>query len=185
MSISTTNVSSAASFNTDAATSSEGGDGERTPGSFEGDFAGRNAVIDQKDPFGGNSKNATVEEEMRSAFEATTTPDAIYYGRSSRDIYVHLLIDNPDGLEIVSVAFNGKTYSSDMFEAGSDRESVTLKYEVGAASGIVEYTLDGIKYRDGAEEKDVILEGSKTAKVGLKKADQVTAAVSGIDIGTN
>lgn len=185
MIISTANVSSAASFNTDAAASSEGNEGENVPGSVEGDFVGRNDIIDQKDPFGGNRENKTVEQEMKSAVEPTLTPDAIYYARSNRDIYVRLLIDNPDGCEIVSVAFNGKTYSSDMFEAGSDLESITLKYEVGSASGIVEYTLDGIKYRDGDEEKDVILEGSRTAKVGLRKADQVTAAVSDIDIGSN
>ena len=33
-----------------------------------------------------------------------------------------------------------------MFEEGSDMETIVLKYNVGDTAGIVEYTIDAIKY---------------------------------------
>ena len=48
----------------------------------------------------------------------------------------------------------------------------------GDAEGIVEYTIDAIKYIDGTEIKDVIIDGNKTVMAGVKIQNQVSANIS-------
>ena len=57
-----------------------------------------------------------------------------------------------------------------------------LKVEVG---DIVEYTIDAIKYIDGTEIKDVVIDGNKTVKAGIKTEDQLVAEFTTPNIGTN
>ena len=182
MTVSSAGETSAASYNSDPNVP-DGGGVAPAAGEYAGDFAGRNGIIDKKEPFKGSSE--TIEQKLAASFEEVESTETIYYAKVREDIYIHILIDNPDGFGIVSVTFNGKTYTSDMFEEGSDTENITLKYDVGTASGVEEYTLDGIKYQDGKEEKDVTLEGEKTVKVGLRRVGQVSAAASGVAIESN
>ena len=182
MTVSSAGETSAASYNSDPNVP-DGGGVAPAAGEYAGDFAGRNGIIDKKEPFKGSGE--TIEQKLAASFEEVESTEMIYYAKVREDIYIHILIDNPDGFGIVSVTFNGKTYTSDMFEEGSDTENITLKYDVGTASGVEEYTLDGIKYQDGKEEKDVTLEGEKTVKVGLRRVGQVSAAASGVAIESN
>ena len=80
---------------------------------------------------------------------------------------------------------NGKKYSSYMFEEGSDMETLVLKYNVGSESGIQEYTIDAIKYIDGTDIKDVIMDGDKTVLAGVRIENQVNATISNATIQTN
>ena len=138
-----------------------------------------------ENPFPENSENENIENEIKSSLNVVGSPDAIYYATPGEDIYINIHIDNPDNFEIMSFTINGKKYSSYMFEEGSDMETIVLKYNVGDAAGIVEYTIDAIKYIDGTEIKDVIIDGNKTVMAGIKTEDQVIANVSGVDIDTN
>ena len=88
-----------------------------------------------------------------------------YYAMKNEDIYIHIHLTNPDEFEILSFTLNGKKYSSNMFEYGSDLETLIIKYNVGDVNGLQEYTIDAIKYVDGEKIKDVRMEGDKTVKV--------------------
>ncbi len=103
--------------------------------------------------------------------------ESIFYANQNEDFYITVHIDNPDNFEIVSFTLNGKKYSSYMFEDGSDMENLILKCNVGDASGIVEYTIDAIKYIDGTAIKDVRLEGDQTVKVGVYTENQPIAMI--------
>jgi len=92
----------------------------------------------------------------------------MYYATPGQDIYINVHISNPDNFVILSFTLNGKMYSSYMFEEGSDMENLILKVAIDpAAEGVVEYTIDAIKYVDGTEIKDVIMKGERTIKVGV------------------
>ena len=154
-------------------------------GNYKGDSTDRNDNIDEENPYPDNEANENIEEEIKSSLNVVGSPDTIYYAEPNQDIYINIHIDNPDNFEIMSFTLNGKKYSTYMFEEGSDMETIVLKYNVGEGAGIVEYTIDAIKYIDGTEIKDVIIDGNKTVMAGIKTQHQVSANISGVDIGTN
>ncbi len=106
-----------------------------------------------------------VEEDP--TISLTVPEQQMYYADPGQDIYINIHISNPDNFVILSFMLNGKMYSSYMFEEGSDMENIVLKVNVGDVAGVVEYTIDAIKYVDGTQIKDVIMEGDRTVKVGV------------------
>jgi len=161
------------------------GDNGNHYGHYKGDHTDRNDTIDEDNPYPDNNANENIEEEIKSSLNVVGSPDEIYYATPNEDIYINIHIDNPDSFEIMSFTLNGKKYSSYMFEEGSDMETIVLKYNVGDATGIVEYTIDAIKYIDGTEIKDVIIDGNKTVMAGIRTENQVVASVTDVDIDTN
>ena len=161
------------------------GDNGNHNGHYKGDHADRNDTIDEENPYPDNDENENIEEEIKSSLNVVGSPDTIYYAEPNQDIYINIHIDNPDSFEIMSFTLNGKKYSSYMFEEGSDMETIVLKYNVGDTAGIIEYTIDAIKYIDGTEIKDVIIDGNKTVMAGVKTQNQVAANVSNVNVGTN
>lgn len=161
------------------------GDNGNHYGQYKGDHSGNNNEPDDEDPFPDNNENENIEEEIKSTLEVIGSPDTIYYASVGEDIYINIHISNPDSFEIVSFTLNGKKYSNYMFEDGSDMENIILKYNVGEESGVIDYTIDAIKYIDGTEIKDVLINGDKTVRAGVCKDNQVSANVSGVDVGTN
>ncbi len=105
---------------------------------------------------------------------------ALYYARANEDIYITIHITNPDQYEILSFTLNDVKYQSYMFEPGSDSETLILKLNVGDVQGLVDYTIDAIKYVDGTEIKDVIMDGEKTVKVAVYPEEQPTAEIGEI-----
>ena len=152
-------------------------------GWYKGDSADDKGAVDQETPF--PDANENIEQEIKDSLEVIGSKQEIYYAAQNQDVYIHIYISNPDQFEILSFTLNGQKYSSYMFEAGSTQELLILKYNVGAASGIVEYTIDQIKYIDGTEIKDVKIGGDRTVKAGIRTEDQVTATVTNLQIGTN
>ena len=116
--------------------------------------------------------------------KGSNAPEAFggnYYAMKNEDVYIHIHISNPDKFEILSFTLNGVKYSSYMFEAGSDMETLILKYNVGDVNGLQEYTIDAIKYVDGEKIKDVRMEGDRTVRVYVNDdnaALQLNATVS-------
>ena len=168
-----------------SANNENNGDNGNHYGHYKGDHTDRNDTIDEDNPYPDNNANENIEEEIKSSLNVVGSPDEIYYATPNEDIYINIHIDNPDSFEIMSFTLNGKKYSSYMFEEGSDMETIVLKYNVGDATGIVEYTIDAIKYIDGTEIKDVIIDGNKTVMAGIRTENQVVASVTDVDIDTN
>ena len=154
-------------------------------GHYKGDHEDKDEELNEENPYPDNDQNENIEEEIESSLKVIGSPDTVYYANPNQDIYINIHISNPDSFEIMSFTLNGKKYSSYMFEDGSDMETIILKYNVGNASGIVEYTIDAIKYIDGTEIKDVIIDGDTTVKAGIKVEGQVTATVKDLVVDTN
>ncbi|MBQ7383377.1 MAG: leucine-rich repeat protein [Clostridia bacterium] len=127
--------------------------------------------IDQKDPYNRGNGNK-LEDAVRDEFIAVEPDKNMYYAKKNQDIYITVHILNPDNFEILSFTLNGKKYSTYMFEEGSDMENLVLKVNIGEAEGLLEYTIDAIKYVDGEEIKDVQMEGDKTVKITVYPENQ-------------
>ena len=108
-----------------------------------------------------------TDEEVNNSVLAAESKEELYYATVGQDVYITVHINNPDQYEILSFTLNGKTYSSYMFEEGSDMESLVLKVNVGNTTGIKEYTIDAIKYVDGTEIKDVRMDGDRTIAISI------------------
>lgn len=154
-------------------------------GHFKGDHTDNDEEIDQGNPYPDNSEDENLEQEAKNSFEVLGPSDEIYYASQNQDIYINIHINNPDNFEIMSFTLNGKKYSNYMFEDGSDMQNIILKHNVGDQRGIVEYTIDAIKYVDGTEIKDVIVDGNKTVKAGIRVKNQVETEISDVIVDTN
>ena len=120
------------------------------------------------------------DDEIQDSLGVAGAMEEIYYATVGQDVYVSVHINNPDQYEILSFTLNGKTYSSYMFEEGSDMETLVLKVNVGEITGIKEYTIDAIKYVDGTEIKDVRMEGDRTVAISVGDGTVPSASVSAL-----
>ncbi len=154
-------------------------------GWYKGDHNDKEKDVNQENPFPENGRDENIEAEIESTLDIIGAGQEIYYATANKEIYINIHLSNPDNYEIISFTLNGKKYSSYMFEEGSDMETLVLKYNVGSNSGIQEYTIDAIKYIDGANIKDVIMDGDKTVLAGIRVDNQVNATVSNVTIKTN
>lgn len=146
-------------------------------GHFKGDHDNRNDEVDQNKPF--EDPNApSIENKANSTLDVVGSAESIYYADKNQDIFITIRLSNPDSYEILSFTLNGKKYSNYMFENGSDMENLVLKVNVGDVGGIVEYTIDAIKYVDGTEIKDVRMDGNRTVKAGVRASDQTYVNVT-------
>lgn len=146
-------------------------------GHFKGDHDNRNDEVDQNKPF--EDPNApSIENKANSTLDVVGAAESIYYADKNQDIFITIRLSNPDSYEILSFTLNGKKYSNYMFENGSDMENLVLKVNVGDVGGIVEYTIDAIKYVDGTEIKDVRMDGNRTVKAGVRASDQTYVNVT-------
>ena len=155
---------------------SSGDSEEEDASSVKGDFFDESITFDpQTDPF--ESGTAPLEEKTADTLAVVGAASDIYYAEKNQDLYVVVRLSNPDSYEIQSFTLNGVKYANYMFEKGSDMENLILKVNVGDAAGIIEYTLDAVKYIDGTEIKDVRLDGEKTVRAGVQTDGQLTVAV--------
>ena len=105
-----------------------------------------------------------------------------YYADSNEDIYITVHITNPKSFEILSFTLNGVKYQSYMFEYGSDSENLILKVNIGDEKGIVDFTIDAIKYIENDQIKDVKIRGNKTVNVGVCPDEQPQAFADNVSI---
>ena len=146
-------------------------------GHFKGDHDNRNDEVDQNKPFE-DSNAPSIENKANSTLEVVGSAESIYYADKNQNVFITIKLSNPDSYEILSFTLNGKKYSNYMFESGSDMENLVLKVNVGDVGGIVEYTIDAIKYVDGTEIKDVRMDGNRTVKAGVRASDQTYVNVT-------
>jgi hypothetical protein len=152
---------------------------------YSGDSKDKENNEEDNDSFPDHDNVKDVEDVIESSLKVVGTSKEIYYACANEDIYINIHISNPDNYEILSFTLNEKKYSSYMFEPGSDMETLILKYNVGNTSGIQEYTIDAIKYVDGTEIKDVVMDGNRTVTAGVKTENQVSAQILDSIISTN
>lgn len=146
-------------------------------GHFKGDHNNRDDEVDQNKPF--EDPNApSIENKANSTLDVVGSAESIYYADKNQNVFITIKLSNPDSYEILSFTLNGKKYSNYMFENGSDMENLVLKVNVGDVGGIVEYTIDAIKYVDGTEIKDVRMDGNRTVKAGVRASDQTYVNVT-------
>lgn len=146
-------------------------------GHFKGDHDNRNDEVDQNKPF--EDPNApSIENKANSTLDVVGSAESIYYADKNQNVFITIKLSNPDSYEILSFTLNGKKYSNYMFEDGSDMENLVLKVNVGDVGGIVEYTIDAIKYVDGTEIKNVRMDGNRTVKAGVRASDQTYVNVT-------
>ena len=121
-----------------------------------------------------NSGDVTNTDVTGADDTNTAAPPEIsggpYYAMPGEDIYIYVHISNPDEFEILSFTLNEVKYSAYMFVDGSDLETLILKCNVGEIEGVMQYTIDAIKYVDGEEIKDVKMEGDQTIEVMVGNA---------------
>ena len=152
-------------------------DSQGEQGRVEGDYDKRDDDFDQNKPF--EDPNApSIENKANSTLDVVGAAESIYYADKNQDIFITIKLSNPDSYEILSFTLNGKKYSNYMFENGSDMENLVLKVNVGDVGGIVEYTIDAIKYVDGTDIKDVRMDGDRTVKAGVRASDQTYVNVT-------
>ena len=118
----------------------------------------------------GNHGNKGNEDQNDNATTPPKVSGGPYYAMPGEDIYIYVHISNPDKFEILSFTLNEVKYSSYMFEDGSNLETLILKCNVGDLEGVMQYTIDAIKYVDGEEIKDVKMEGERTIEVMVGQA---------------
>jgi len=107
-----------------------------------------------------------------------------YYVSKGEAFQVAINIYNPSQFEILSFTLNGYKYANNMFADGSTLSKILIDMTAGTESGLFEYTIDAIKYVDGTEIKDVIMEGDKTVKAGVKYDVEPVANVASQTIHT-
>ncbi|MBQ9784080.1 MAG: leucine-rich repeat protein [Clostridia bacterium] len=142
----------------------------------------RRGNVDQDAPFGDANG---LENAAKEVLDTVGPSRADYYARPNSTVYITVHLYNPDEFEIVSLRLNGVKYTNYMFENGSDLENLILKVELGAEEGVLEYTVDSIKYIDGTkitdtgdkeEEKDVLMRGDPTVTIGVCSEETVAQA---------
>lgn len=144
-----------------------------------GNAYGHDKQANQEDPY----ERGEAGEQIEDAIEEALSPEMLvseaeYFSKKNEDVYFMIHIHNPDDFEILSFTLNGTKYSSYMFEEGSDMETLILRYNVGDVEGVQHYTIDAIKYIDGTEIKDVLMDGERTVTVNITPENQPTATVS-------
>lgn len=130
-----------------------------------------------------SSETVDADDNRLAEAPETVKPDrSLYYAKKNEDIYVTVHINNPENFEILSFTLNGFKYQSYMFEDGSDSTKLILKINVGDVEGMVDYTIDAIKYVDGTQIKDVRMDGERTVRVAVYPENQPTATISSVAI---
>ena len=156
---------------------------EDTYGQLVGDHTGNLPVLDSANPFPANGAGKNIETAIQSSLRVEGTESPIFSASVGDSIYVNVHINNPGKFEISALTFNGLQYNRYMFEKSSTTSTIVLKVVVGEAMGVVDYSISDIKYLDGKETKDVIMEGDTTVSLGVNAKNGVTASIKSVNAG--
>ena len=130
-----------------------------------------------KDPTkpGGEGEHTKEHENQKDPFGEIQASEDMYVARSGETIRITIHFDNPEQYEILSFTINGIKYGSHMFLEGSDMEDLTVEYTVPEdAEGVLECTIDAIKYIDGTKIKDVKIGGDQTVQILVYRVYSIT-----------
>lgn len=116
----------------------------------------------------GLTKSNTFKESIDDYLDIITTERVEYYAKKGETFNICIHLYNPSAYEILSFTLNGYKYQTYEFKEGSTSTKLIVEAKAPNISGINEYTIDGIKYVDGTQIKDVQMDGEKTVKVGVQ-----------------
>lgn len=135
---------------------------------YDGDYKGNDKEINYDDPFGNKEQGKdSLDKIINDEIKVNGNIYELFCSEDNGIVYMNIHFHNPDKFEILSFTLNGVKYTSYMFEEGSDLENLIVKLDVKDYEGIVEYTIDAIKYVDGEKIKDVKINGNQTIKFGV------------------
>lgn len=116
-----------------------------------------------------NKDNKTdIKDAIDDFLDVITSEKVDYYASKGEKFYIIIHLYNPTEYEILSFTLNDRKYQSFEFKDGSNSTQLIIEVDAGMKPGLKEYTIDGIKYIDKTEIKDVRMDGSKTVKAGIK-----------------
>lgn len=116
-----------------------------------------------------NKDNKTdIKDAIDDFLDVITSEKVDYYASKGEKFYIVIHLYNPTEYEILSFTLNDRKYQSFEFKDGSNSTQLIIEVDAGMKPGLKEYTIDGIKYIDKTEIKDVRMDGSKTIKAGIK-----------------
>ncbi|MBQ8439799.1 MAG: peptidoglycan DD-metalloendopeptidase family protein [Clostridia bacterium] len=155
----------------------EGGAGECRPVNVSYRFEASELPSVFKDPTkpGGEGEHTKEHENQKDPFGEIQASQDMYVAKSGEKVHITIHFDNPKQYEILSFTINGIKYGSHMFLQGSNMENLTVEYDVPAdAEGILECTIDAIKYVDGTQIKDVKIGGDQTIQIMVYRIYSIT-----------
>lgn len=111
--------------------------------------------------------------------EIPEQPEASYYAARNEDVYVRVILDNPDSQVILRFTLNGVVYQSFEFEEGSTSEVLIVKVNAGDVSGVRELTIDEIKYVENISNdiKDAEFEGDRTISMAVRYENSIQITI--------
>ena len=93
-----------------------------------------------------------------------------HYVNPSEDFYLHILLNNKEAYEILSITILDTKYQSYQFLDTSTSEEIIIKIKAPSEAGSYNYDLNGIKYVYGNSILDVDLTNKDTlVKVGVSE----------------
>ena len=113
-------------------------------------------------------RNRKFEDSIKDILDIITTEKVEYYANKNEKFNVCIHLYNPSLYEILSFTLNNYKYQSFEFKEGSTSTKLIVEVDAGQVSGLKEFTIDGIKYIDGTQIKDVQMDGNKTVKAGIR-----------------
>ena len=117
----------------------------------------------------------SIEDDVISNYEVIETTGVEIFRTKGQEYLINIHIYNPSSFEILSLTLDGVKYQSYQFQEGSDSSEIYIKMVAPDKSGIIDVTVDAIKYIDGVEIKDVRMDGERTINVGVEYEDVPTA----------
>ena len=102
------------------------------------------------------------------------------------DVVIKIKFWNPDNCEILSFTLNGIKYQTGMSCWDmADMETLLLTINVGDAEGILDYTIDAIKYIDGTRIKDVRMIGNRHVYMAVHYDEKPVIKITNVSAGIN
>jgi len=139
-------------------------------------------LLPGNDSLTSSSDNSALQTILEEAYPIGDTVSFDCYSPMNTDLQLKITLLNPDEFEILSFTLNGVKYQSYQFAWGSDSEHLYLTVNSGSIPGGKEYTIDQIKYVDGTEIKDVLIEGDQTVTLGVSYRSVVRSVTDSLDI---
>ncbi len=108
-----------------------------------------------------------IEDSITNDFGVIVGDDIEYFAKKGEKGTITLNFYNPSQYEILSFILNGKRYQSFQFKEDSTSERINITVDIPNVSGLIEYQIEEVRYIDGQEIKNCIMDGAKIIKVGV------------------
>lgn len=106
-----------------------------------------------------------------------------HFAKPDQDFYLHILLENKEAYEIMSVTIDNVKYQSYQFQDNSTSEEIIIKMQAPSLPGPYTYRITGIKYVYGSNILDVDLTSSNPIiKLGVSEVRRPKFILKNLDI---